>query len=305
MAKIREYFSSIDKLTPVDTGYQAWEMAGRRIGPLYSQAANDMKESAKLAAQPGDLAAKNISAYDRELEKLQNTKGARGGRVDSGGSDRKQPVERPAAAARLTGTAADEVGRGLLKNALDDPANYDKDGHYIHKAGQLVEPSGQNWETSEGSNGKHYYRELPGEQGSDYSGSNNTNWAGPDATPDVAEYWRLYNGLGGNPVPGSYNAVPNVAAAGPETWGQTFGNVGATIAEGADYAYQHGKGLLSSLFGTDTQPGAGAPVARPSNASADSDTPSMWATAPVGPSAPAANTPTETNPSPTTEDTTQ
>src|SRR5229473_2756890 len=121
MAKIREYFSTKDTLTPVETGYQAWEMAGRRIGPLYSQAANDVKESAKLLAQGGDLAAKNISEYDKQLEKLQNAKPARSSGGGSSGADKAaRPVQERAAASHVTAAAADEVGRGLLTGRNSD-----------------------------------------------------------------------------------------------------------------------------------------------------------------------------------------
>jgi hypothetical protein len=135
--KIREYFSKEDKLTPSDLGVTAWETAGRRIGPLYSQAANDAKEMAKLSTQSFDLEAKSVSEYDRQLEKIQQLKHARGsGGGGVGGAGDKSPKQPQSSAGhRMTAAATEEVGRGLLGPGTQ----YDDKGNIIHHA-RLVGP---------------------------------------------------------------------------------------------------------------------------------------------------------------------
>lgn len=51
MPNIREYVAPNTKLNPDEKGYAAWETAGRRIGPLYNQAAQDVEKQGKLTAQ--------------------------------------------------------------------------------------------------------------------------------------------------------------------------------------------------------------------------------------------------------------
>lgn len=51
MPKLPEYDAPNTALRPNGEGFNAWETAGRRIGPAYNQAANDLKEQGKLAAQ--------------------------------------------------------------------------------------------------------------------------------------------------------------------------------------------------------------------------------------------------------------
>jgi hypothetical protein len=76
MAKIAQFFAK-NKLTVPDTGVQAWETAGRRIGPLYNQIAEGEKE---LGKQQAALANESKFWIDR-LE-------SRGGGSARGGSAR-------------------------------------------------------------------------------------------------------------------------------------------------------------------------------------------------------------------------
>lgn len=47
MPKIREYAPSIPRLNPSDRALAAWETAGRRVGPLYNEAAQDIKDAGR------------------------------------------------------------------------------------------------------------------------------------------------------------------------------------------------------------------------------------------------------------------
>ena len=49
--KIAEYLAPTERLTPSNEGFSAFETAGRRIGPLYNQEAQDIKEEGRLKAQ--------------------------------------------------------------------------------------------------------------------------------------------------------------------------------------------------------------------------------------------------------------
>jgi hypothetical protein len=49
--KIAEYLAPNERLTPSNEGFSAFETAGRRIGPLYNQQAQDIKEEGRLKAQ--------------------------------------------------------------------------------------------------------------------------------------------------------------------------------------------------------------------------------------------------------------
>jgi hypothetical protein len=51
MPKVKQYCAPIKKLVPDSAGYQEFETAGRRIGPLYKQTADDISAAGKLAAQ--------------------------------------------------------------------------------------------------------------------------------------------------------------------------------------------------------------------------------------------------------------
>jgi hypothetical protein len=51
MAKIREYNPTLSKVNPSDRAIAAWETAGRRVGPLYNQAAQDIKEAGRVKGE--------------------------------------------------------------------------------------------------------------------------------------------------------------------------------------------------------------------------------------------------------------
>src|SRR5476649_2491611 len=50
MANIKTYTAPLESLTESDKGGQAWSQAGRRLGPLYNEAAQFTREAGKLAA---------------------------------------------------------------------------------------------------------------------------------------------------------------------------------------------------------------------------------------------------------------
>jgi hypothetical protein len=50
VAQLKRFFAS-GKITPVNTGTEAWETAGRRLGPLSQQTATGVKEEAALQAK--------------------------------------------------------------------------------------------------------------------------------------------------------------------------------------------------------------------------------------------------------------
>ena len=51
MAQFREYNAPDRELRPSEAGFSAFETAGRRIGPAYSQAAQDVREGGRITAQ--------------------------------------------------------------------------------------------------------------------------------------------------------------------------------------------------------------------------------------------------------------
>ncbi len=71
MPKIHQYFSPTKRLVPDNAGYQAFEVAGRRIGPLYRQAAQDISAAGKLAAQGIEDTGKTML----DIFRLQNPEG--------------------------------------------------------------------------------------------------------------------------------------------------------------------------------------------------------------------------------------
>lgn len=51
MAKLPEYFAPKTKLQPSERGYQAYEVAGRRLGGMYAETARSEMERAKVAGE--------------------------------------------------------------------------------------------------------------------------------------------------------------------------------------------------------------------------------------------------------------
>ncbi|MGE3279690.1 MAG: hypothetical protein AB7H90_03470 [Alphaproteobacteria bacterium] len=76
MPKIREYNAPTRRLNPSDRASQAWETAGRRFGPLYNQAAQDIKEAGRVrgAMERAKIWPFNVYALrERNAEKITNT----------------------------------------------------------------------------------------------------------------------------------------------------------------------------------------------------------------------------------------
>lgn len=61
MPTIRDYNPAARKLNPSDRAQQAWETAGRRVGPLYNAAAADQREAGKVK---GDMERAKIWPFD-------------------------------------------------------------------------------------------------------------------------------------------------------------------------------------------------------------------------------------------------
>jgi hypothetical protein len=132
MPNIKEYIAPKETLTQPAEGEQAWTMAGRRIGPLYNEAATFEKEAGKLQAEglKEGLWPYNILKLYEEQNKAAAGGGARGGggggraRVDTSGIDRiLRPDQMPdlaaenAAANRELGYGLSAVGNMLGSNA--------------------------------------------------------------------------------------------------------------------------------------------------------------------------------------------
>ena len=119
MPKIREYRNTLDKFTLDEKAYQAEEMAGRRIGPLYGQAGTELGKVAKDAEEAAKLGALDVSEYEKEVASHQASRAAGRGSAAGGGGGGSAHLPRdatphpratgPAAAARLTGAAASTV----------------------------------------------------------------------------------------------------------------------------------------------------------------------------------------------------
>ena len=127
MPNIREYTNPIDKLNPDEKGYQAFEMAGRRIGPLYNQSAADIEKGGKLT---GQLNSQAMKAADEEIKALDEPTGKGGtGKGGAGGGGSGILNLRPAgggggrgyapADASWAGTARDVTGAAA--QAIKEP----------------------------------------------------------------------------------------------------------------------------------------------------------------------------------------
>src|SRR5713226_6189182 len=80
MARIAEYTAPTVTLRPDEKGYAAFETAGRRIGPLYSQAAEDLTQAGKLTAQGiEDTGKTQMAIADLIRQPAATSTGAKGG----------------------------------------------------------------------------------------------------------------------------------------------------------------------------------------------------------------------------------
>ena len=113
MPRIKEYISS-EKLTPNDQGYSAFETAGRRVGPLYNQAGQDIREQGRGVS---DLFNENRFGTTAFLDE-HNGVGVRvqggGGRAARGGGGRGRTDNSTVnlAGQRVPYNGAGEISRG-------------------------------------------------------------------------------------------------------------------------------------------------------------------------------------------------
>lgn len=94
MAKIAEYVAPKTDLRPSNEGFAAFETAGRRVGSMYREAAQDQMTGAKLA---GEMAFKDIE-FPYLLQSLQSKGTASGGvsfKAVGGGSGSKDAFGAP------------------------------------------------------------------------------------------------------------------------------------------------------------------------------------------------------------------
>lgn len=86
MPRIQQYFAK-GKITPSDIGVSAWETAGRRIGPLYSEIASNAEKLASLQAEEyhalGEMRLPKPPPEPRQLERGGGGGGGRGGSVET------------------------------------------------------------------------------------------------------------------------------------------------------------------------------------------------------------------------------
>ena len=120
MAKLREYVSRVDKLTPTDIGFSAEETAARRLQLLYGQAATETRQAAR--AEAADIT-KATSTQASDIEKqasigaglitdLNREALGRGGGGTGGGGERSSPFPNgggAGAARQMTAVAAGVV----------------------------------------------------------------------------------------------------------------------------------------------------------------------------------------------------
>lgn len=94
MPTIRDYNPAKRKLNPNDRAQQAWETAGRRVGPLYNAAAADQREAGKVK---GDMERAKIWPFDiyalenslaPQVKNTKETTSRETGREDAGSSIR-------------------------------------------------------------------------------------------------------------------------------------------------------------------------------------------------------------------------
>src|SRR5712691_4758837 len=81
MPRIAEYTAPTENLTESTRGSQAWEQAGRRIGPIFNEAAQFQKEQGAIEAQR----IKNLT-WPYDILKLQEAQAATA--ANKGGSAR-------------------------------------------------------------------------------------------------------------------------------------------------------------------------------------------------------------------------
>lgn len=130
MPNIREYTAKNNTLRPSDLGYSAFETAGRRIGPLYNQAAQDQKEE-------GQLFEKTVRLFFKPPAQTKSGSGTSGGVSGSGGRGRGSR------------TPTDELSRGapalggITKTLATGSTNPDPNEQWRLRNG--LDFAGQKW----------------------------------------------------------------------------------------------------------------------------------------------------------------
>ena len=141
MPKIVQYTAPETKITPSDLGFSAWETAGRRIGPLYNEAAEDIKTGGQLQAKeienqgwvlPFDRFRKFGESGRGQCLRIQNHRQGGGGGGRAGLRMSPQGTnEASIGAPFLSGVAAHAAGKGKPmpnpeeedQQAINDAAN--------------------------------------------------------------------------------------------------------------------------------------------------------------------------------------
>ncbi len=132
MANIREYTSPVSKLSPDEKAYQAWEMAGRRIGPLFSQQASEVKEGGRINAQVISGAGKGQEALAKQAEQIntdaldymgvlkQQRASGGGGGISHGGGRQPRSIADPREYATAASNLASAANRTISQKEKDD-----------------------------------------------------------------------------------------------------------------------------------------------------------------------------------------
>ena len=124
MPRIATYEAKDLKLTPSDKGYSAEEMAGRRIGPFYSQAGEAAAKVGRLQEQELDLEGKEITSFLRFQGLYDRSEGGGGVKYGGGlkGMDQLAAGGREPNYAALNEMANGAVGMSrLARNLVNNP----------------------------------------------------------------------------------------------------------------------------------------------------------------------------------------
>lgn len=208
MPRIVQYTAPTEALTESTRGTAAFEQAGRRLGPLYNQAATYQKEQGKITAEEyKDL------QWPYDIAKLNESRATginatvTGGRSTQGGSYR-------GSAPSYDGTGQISRGAGALGNAL-------RDGGYTLASSKTPEA-----QTLEGGNliTVSQDNKLTGLYNTaiDKSVSQNTN----DAV-NTRDYWTKYNGS--NPYATDQSGVSSTGPQGVNAPGGPDNIYGTTV----------------------------------------------------------------------------
>jgi hypothetical protein len=175
MAKIVQYVAPTEALTESTRGTQAFEQAGRRLGPLYN-------ESAVFEREQGALTAQGIKqlAWPFDIAKLLATEDV-GGRVKVDTRSLNQDPGRGGGSPDLSSVGQMSRGAGALGNAL-------RDGGYAaarKTAEPIVQDDKGNWVTASSA-------AKAAQQEANAAALDQQNQLNADVS--TRDYWTKYNG---------------------------------------------------------------------------------------------------------------